>query len=106
MLFDLSATIHAKAPTNFPTPSSILRLFGSSISLVDSKSPGTLGTSLFDSLANALVIPPIHVDHVGEAICVALSAGSDVQGVVDVGRMRELIGWSEKARKARVGLEV
>jgi len=48
-------------------------------------------------MANAMTIPPIHVDHVAEAICVALDpARRDVSGVVDVKGMRELIGWTER----------
>jgi hypothetical protein len=53
-------------------------------------------SSPFDSMANALTIPPIHVEHVAEAICVALDPARDVRGVVGVTRMRELIGWTEK----------
>jgi len=46
-------------------------------------------------MANALVIPPIHVDHVAEAICIALdSSKSPLCGVVGVRQMRELVGWS------------
>jgi hypothetical protein len=52
-------------------------------------------SSPLDSMANALTIPPIHLDHVAEAICIALNS-PDVSGVVDVKRMRQLIGWREK----------
>ena len=83
-LLDLSATIHAKMPRSVPTPASILRALHSSISPL----------SPFESIANALSIPPIHVDHVAEAIYVALN-NPDVRGVVDVRRMRELIGWKD-----------
>ncbi|KAF8964052.1 hypothetical protein BDZ97DRAFT_1904608 [Flammula alnicola] len=55
-------------------------------------------TSALESIANALSIPPIHVDHVAEAICVALDSRNDVRGVVGVSRMRQLIGWSEDGR--------
>lgn len=48
-------------------------------------------------MANALVLPPIHVDHVAEAICVALdNERVDVRGAVGVREMRRLIGWAEK----------
>ena len=58
-----------------------------------------------DAIANALTIPPIHVDHVAEAICAILdSSGNPIRGVVDVRRMRELIGWSDRTGEARVGL--
>ena len=43
-------------------------------------------------MANMLSIPPIHVDHVAEAICAAFES-QDVRGIVGVRRMRELIGW-------------
>jgi hypothetical protein len=48
--------------------------------------------SPLESMANMLTIPPIHVDHVAEAICVAFES-QDVRGIVGVRRMRELIGW-------------
>ncbi|KAI6150431.1 hypothetical protein BKA82DRAFT_993276 [Pisolithus tinctorius] len=114
-LIDLSASLHARIPTGVPTPSSVLRMLGSKFSSTSSSSreahehtrPGTspssssttfpnsgLATTL-NSMANALTIPPIHVDHVAEAICVALDPQrTDVKGVVGVKEMRELIGWS------------
>ena len=56
-----------------------------------------ISPSPLDSVANALTIPPIHVDHVAEAICIAAeNARSDVRGVVGVDEMRELIGWVRK----------
>lgn len=46
-----------------------------------------------------MTIPPIHVDHVGEAICIAAdNAREDVAGVVDVQEMRRLIGWVAKGQ--------
>jgi hypothetical protein len=80
-LLDLSAVLHSKVPKLIPTPSLILRSLGPD--------------SSFGSIANALTIPPIHVDHVATAICVALEPENKVDGVVDVRRMRELIGWRE-----------
>lgn len=50
--------------------------------------------SSFESMANALETPPIHVDHVADAIMIALDSRKSVRGVVGVQRMRELIGWS------------
>lgn len=88
-LLDLSASLHSKVPSNIPTPSGILRSLGSAFS------PAVNSSSL-DSVANALTIPPIHVEHVAEAICAALDPARDVRGVVGVRRMRQLIGWSEK----------
>ncbi|KAI6045763.1 hypothetical protein EDC04DRAFT_2877149 [Pisolithus marmoratus] len=113
-LIDLSASLHAKIPTGVPTPSSVLRKLGSKFSSTSSSSseaytrPPTYDTppsssssfpsglaSALNSMANALVIPPIHVDHVAEAICVALDPRrTDVKGVIGVKEMRDLIGWS------------
>ncbi|PPQ87990.1 hypothetical protein CVT25_001069 [Psilocybe cyanescens] len=89
VLLDLSATIHSKVPRSIPTPSSVLRSLGASTTARDGQT-----TSALDSVANALSIPPIHVDHVADAICAALDSQTSVRGVVGVRRMRELIGWS------------
>ncbi|KAI6005631.1 hypothetical protein EDD15DRAFT_2384340 [Pisolithus albus] len=112
-LIDLSASLHARIPAGVPTPSSVLRMLGSKFSSTSSSSSGAhtrppiydtppssstfpFGlASTLNSMANALTIPPIHVDHVAEAICVALDPRrTDVKGVVGVKEMRELIGWS------------
>jgi hypothetical protein len=90
-LLDLSAVIHKKMPPGVPTPSSVLRSLGS---IYATPSSSHIGSSL-DSLANALTIPPIHVDHVADAICVTL-AGNNIRGVVDVRRMRAMLGWAEQ----------
>ncbi|PBK96932.1 mitochondrial protein [Armillaria gallica] len=76
-LLEFSAVMHSKVPRGIPTPSSVLRSIGSEVT---------------DSMSNALTIPPIHVDHVAEAVCVAL-ANDEVSGVVGVRQMREMIGW-------------
>ena len=96
VLLDLSATLHSKLPPTVPTPSNVLRTLGTAFSL-----PSSL-----DAIANALTIPPIHVDHVAEAICVVLnSSANPIRGVIGVQQMRELIGWSaEGAGEIRVGL--
>jgi hypothetical protein len=60
-----------------------------------SSDPGTVTPSALEAIANALVIPPIHVDHVAEAILASLDSANGVKGVVGVRRMRELIGWGE-----------
>lgn len=96
-LLDLSATIHSKVPEGFPTPSGILRYFGSaraksSPSLASPLEDQATTSSFLGSMANALTVPPIHVDQVAQAICVALNA--EIDGVVDVLRMRELLRWS------------
>ncbi|KJA27353.1 hypothetical protein HYPSUDRAFT_929163 [Hypholoma sublateritium FD-334 SS-4] len=97
---DLSATIHRKTPSTIPTPSSILRSLGSFRSSAQRPSPADsvdAGSPLV-SIANALSIPPIHVDHVAEAVCAVLDSRNAVRGVVNVDRMRALIGWVEKGR--------
>ncbi|TDL24762.1 mitochondrial protein [Rickenella mellea] len=94
-LLDLSATLHRKLPPNLPTPSNVLRSIGSALSDNTSTPSEGLSPSSFSSVANALVIPPIHVDHVAEAICLAIQ-NDDVAGVVGVKEMRDLIGWSYK----------
>lgn len=58
-------------------------------------------SSALESVANALETPPIHVDHVADAIMVALNSTSGIRGAVGVRRMRELIGWSESGGKLR-----
>ena len=86
---DLSASLHSKIPPSIPSIPGIFRAIESSI-IRSSDTP-------LHSMANAMTIPPIHVDHVAEAICVALDpARRDVSGVVDVKGMRELIGWTER----------
>ncbi|KAF9246307.1 mitochondrial protein [Melanogaster broomeanus] len=95
-LIDLSASMHASVPDGLPTPSSVLRALGHAFP----SSQGSQMSSPLNSIANALSIPPIHVEHVAEAICVALDPARDIKGVVGVREMRELIGWSEKGQVA------
>jgi len=63
------------------TPASVLR----SVS-------NAAGLPSLGSVANALTIPPIHVEHVADAICVAIE-DQTVRGPVSVEDMRRLIGW-------------
>ncbi|KAK0197037.1 mitochondrial protein [Armillaria mellea] len=81
-LLEFSAVMHSKVPRGIPTPSSVLRSMGSEVT---------------DSMSNALTIPPIHVDHVAEAVCVALE-NDEVSGAVGVRQMREMIGWRATPR--------
>lgn len=48
-----------------------------------------------NSVQRAMTIPPIHVDHVGEAVCEAIQNG-DITGPVGVREMRRLLGWTEE----------
>ncbi|KAG6814385.1 hypothetical protein H0H92_010971 [Tricholoma furcatifolium] len=93
VLLDLSSNVHAKIPPALPSPSSVLRHIGAIFSH-DTKS-----TSALDSIANALTIPPIHVDHVAAAVCSVLDSSNPVCGIVGVQRMRELIGWAKHTSK-------
>ena len=109
-LLDLSASIHSKVPPGIPTPSSVLRSLGSvARSAVADATGGTaqqsakFESSILESIANALVIPPIHVDLVAQAICATLDSRSSVRGVVDVRRMRELIGKKDAGPSAATG---
>ncbi|KAK4048746.1 hypothetical protein OIO90_005739 [Microbotryomycetes sp. JL221] len=63
-----------------------------SFSLVD-KTANELD-SLSSSVRRLLSIPPVHVDAVGEAICRSI-ADSNVEGVVDVARMRGMLFRNE-----------
>lgn len=97
---DLSATLHSRAPRNFPTPSGFLRSLSPAFS-PRSSSQSLVSDSPLDSVANALTIPPIHVDHVAEAICIAVdNERTDVRGVLGVKEMRELIGWVNKGQNS------
>ncbi|KAI0647083.1 NAD-P-binding protein [Trametes meyenii] len=96
-LLDLSATIHSKAPAGFPTPSAILRTLGGF--LPRPARPDLTPDSPLHALARSLTIPPIHVDHVAEAVCIAANnARPDVRGPYGVAEMRELIGWHQKGK--------
>ena len=96
-LLDLSATVHRKMPPGVPTPSSLLRSLAGSIYATPSSS--RVGSSL-DSIANALTIPPIHVDHVADAICVTLTENI-IRGVVNVRRMRAMLGLGDQDRSGQ-----
>jgi nucleoside-diphosphate-sugar epimerase len=100
-LLDLSAMLHRKVPQGIPTPSSVIRTLASTSQYCCGR--GTVSSSL-ESIANAFVIPPIHVDQVAEAICATLDSRSGIKGVVDTRRMRELIGWPKEARKSSFDL--
>ncbi|KAF9814919.1 hypothetical protein IEO21_04863 [Rhodonia placenta] len=98
-LLDLSATLHSKVPYGIPTPSGVLRTLASTMTSGQLYS-SFVAPSPLASVANALTIPPIHVDHVAEAICIAVdSERTDVRGVYGVREMRELIGWSQKGQQ-------
>jgi len=80
---DLSSTVQSKLPQGVPTPSELLHVL--SEKLVGKP-------SALDSVARALSLPPIHVDQVAEAVCVAVDKSrTDVRGVYGVREMRDLI---------------
>ena len=86
---DLSSVLHSKIPRGIPTPSGFLRALASV-----NRSPSSPLPPSFDAVANALTIPPIHVDHVGETIAVAVDVErDDIRGVYGVREMRESMGW-------------
>jgi len=86
---DLSSVLHSKIPRGMPTPSGFLRALASM-----SRSPSSPLPPSLDAMANALTIPPIHVDHVGETIAAAVGVDrDDIKGVYGVREMRELMGW-------------
>jgi hypothetical protein len=90
VLLDLSSTLHKSAPSVVPTPAGVLRLLASATGGLDSP---------FTAMSNALTIPPIHVEHVADAIVRALDvSATDLRGVIGVQEMRDLIGWSTKGQ--------
>lgn len=95
-LLSLSSTLHTAAPSALPTPASILR---SASSLLRSSRDDEMGSSL-EAMANALSTPPVHVEHVAEAVCRSVDGG--VEGVVGVREIREMVGFRDgvKAEKA------
>lgn len=87
---DLSSTLHSKIPQGIPTPAGLLRALASL-----SRSPSSPLPPSFEALANALTIPPMHVDHVGETIAAAVDVErDDIKGVYGVWEMRKLLGWN------------
>lgn len=102
-LLGFSASMHAKASPRLPTPSRVLRALAAR-SAGPAAGTGLVHPSPLDSLANILTIPPIHVEHVAEAISVAADVRSvDVEGPLGVHAMRALIGWKEKGLDAAGG---
>ncbi|KZT26534.1 NAD-P-binding protein [Neolentinus lepideus HHB14362 ss-1] len=98
-LLDLSATVHGKVPPTLPTPSMVLRAVAPLLPQ-PTPAPSGVAPSTLDSIANAMTIPPIHVEHVAEATVIAAdNARVDVRGPYGVEKMRELIGWSQKGQE-------
>ena len=81
-MLSLSSNLHRRVSKTLPTPGGILRAMAPT------------NDSSLASIANALELPPIHVDHVAEAACQAIER-NDASGVFDTQAMRSLIGWSE-----------
>ena len=98
-LLDISATLHQSAPPTLPTPASILRaLSSSSFAPEESRDTGVAGIPA--SIANALTIPPIHVEHVAKAVVHAIE-DETVEGVVGVRRMRGMLGFEDSVNGER-----
>lgn len=55
---------------------------------------------VMQSVQCAVTIPPIHVDHVGEAVCEAIQEDS-ISGPVGVWQMRRMLGWTEEGHNHR-----
>jgi len=85
---DLSATLNAKAPSVIPTPSRIIKA-------VTTDPPAGELPGGIRALAEMMELPPVHLDHVAEAICKAIE-DEGVRGVVGLKGIRELVGWKEK----------
>ncbi|GJJ12110.1 hypothetical protein Clacol_006351 [Clathrus columnatus] len=84
-LASLSATLHKNAPSIIPTPSRILRSLSPKSS---SPRPEEIPHAL-QGLSQTLELEPIHLDHVGEAICKAIE-GRDIHGAVPIDMVRKL----------------
>ena len=97
---DASATLQKSVPKGIPTLPGILRaIAGNTPSTPSSLVP----PSPLASVANAMTIPPVHVDHVGRAICIAADNGrDDVRGVVGVQEIRRLTGWAAEGEEGDV----
>ncbi|KAI0306460.1 NAD(P)-binding protein [Multifurca ochricompacta] len=82
-LLDLSSTVQSKFPKGMATPSELLHRLSHTL----------IGPpSVLDSIGRALSLPPIHVDQVAEAVCVAVDSGRpDVRGVYGVQEMQDLV---------------
>lgn len=94
---DLSSTVHKRLPNFLPTPAAVLRYVGSAIYSPSGAPSDDVDSSSLHAMARALTIPPVHVDHVAQAICQTVENPA-VTGVVDVQKIRELAGWTESAK--------
>ncbi|KAH8833658.1 mitochondrial protein [Flagelloscypha sp. PMI_526] len=85
-LIDVSSTLHKKA-IGYPTPAGVLRSLaprGTSEDLSDA--------SPFSAIANAMTVPPLHVDQVAQTIVKALDPDrQDIVNVVGVEEMTALL---------------
>ncbi|GAA6051846.1 hypothetical protein JCM3770_005494 [Rhodotorula araucariae] len=92
---------HLNPPSTLPATlleatSNLHALIPRALHLFPSPPPSTIPNAAVPpaaaSLAALFAIPPIHVDAVGEAVCASI-ADEQTQGVVDVARMREMLGF-------------
>ncbi|GAA5868316.1 hypothetical protein JCM3774_001004 [Rhodotorula dairenensis] len=82
--------------TLFEATSAVHRLVPESLHVLPSASaprvPSDMVPPAYQSLAALMSVPPIHVDAVGAAVCQAI-ASPEVDGIVDVARMRHMLGF-------------
>ncbi|KAG8861166.1 hypothetical protein FRB96_003116 [Tulasnella sp. 330] len=108
---DLSSNLHHNPPFRLPIPlpSNILRSMtansskrepSTQLGAVEADAPA-VEPSVLSSMANALEVPPMHVDTVADAIVTIIQSRPDVRGPVSVGGMREVVGWHGHGSKGQ-----
>ncbi|KAG9004260.1 hypothetical protein FRB94_002480 [Tulasnella sp. JGI-2019a] len=102
-LLDLSSNLHHNPPFRLPLPlpSNILRSMVAPRKSADSEESSSVEPSALSSMANALEVPPIHVDTVADAIVEIVQHRPDVCGPVGVEAMRDIIGWHRQSKGFR-----
>ncbi|KAH8926002.1 NAD(P)-binding protein [Atractiella rhizophila] len=95
VLTDLSSYVQ----THLPLP-----LKANSLASIFFEKPAQELPSVAKSMANLLSIPPIHVDHVAMAACIAIER-EGIEGVVDTQKMRELVGFGEEQREGEQNVQ-
>ena len=96
---DLAASLHRAAPSWAPTPAGALRALARAVSTPQEEAERA---SPLHSVANALTVPPVHVEHVAGAVCAAVE-DERVSGPVGVREIRELVGWADAGARGAAG---